>query len=284
MAFQPKAICLDMDGTILNHDNTITEHTLQVIQQLRQQGIRVFIVTGRSLKEVYDAAPADIELDGLVTSNGMITYRGKDKIAEYELSPRIVKDVIQLAQQDQIYYEVHPNNHHRWALQADYSYMEAMIAQEKPEDVGVHEWTDRVAAMDGDILWPETYQEQKAAKLYCFASDHEQMQAWIAKLEQLKQDADFTTSSSSPHNVEVMAAGINKATGIQILLEHYQLRPEEALAMGDSNNDIPMMKYVGYPVAMKNATNEIKALAEEITAADNDEEGACQYLQKWLQI
>ncbi|WP_066188417.1 Cof-type HAD-IIB family hydrolase [Gracilibacillus timonensis] len=277
-----RAICLDMDGTILRHDNTISDQTLRMIQAWRQQGVRVFIVTGRSLKELYDAAPADIELDGFVTSNGMISYISKEKVAEYELDRAIVEDVIELAREDQIYYEVHPNDHHRWTLQEDYAFMKQMIDRDKPEEVGIHEWLDREAAMAGDINWPETYPPYKVAKLYCFTNEQEKMQAWIQRLQQLKQTADFTTSSSSPHNVEVMAEGINKATGVQVLLEHYQISPEHTLAMGDSNNDIPMMHYVGHPVAMKNATEEIKRISKEITTATNDEEGVYHYLQQLL--
>lgn len=108
------------------------------------------------------------------------------------------------------------------------------------------------------------------------------MKAWIEQLEELKQQEAFTTSSSSHHNVEVMVNGVNKATGVAALLKYYQINPEEVMAIGDSNNDLPMMAYVGYPVAMKNATDEMKDMTKQQTSFTNDEEGVYHFLHDYF--
>ncbi|MGN8645925.1 Cof-type HAD-IIB family hydrolase [Gracilibacillus sp. HCP3S3_G5_1] len=281
MTFSPKAICLDMDGTLLNNHNDLTENTLDIIQKIRKKGIRVFIVTGRSFNEVFDSAPDDLELDGFVTANGMITYVDGEKLLEHSLSTELVDKVIQSARSHQVYYEAHPNDGERLSLLEDQGYIEAMISGEKPDEVGINEWLEREAAIKHDIKWHETLPEQKYAKIYCFAKEHKKMQAWIDSLERIKKESDFTTSSSSYHNVEVMVAGVNKATGIEALLRYYQISPKDTMAIGDSNNDIPMMKYVGFPVGMLNATDQIKGLVKDITEYTNDEEGVFHYLETY---
>ncbi|WP_208590389.1 Cof-type HAD-IIB family hydrolase [Gracilibacillus suaedae] len=283
MTFSPKAICLDMDGTLLNNYNQLTENTLGIIQKIRKNGIRVFIVTGRSYNEVFDSAPVDLELDGFVTANGMITYVDGEKRLEHSLSTELVGKVIQSARSHQIYYEVHPNDGERLSLKKDQGYMKSMISGEKPDEVGINEWLEREAAIEHDIRWHNNLPEQKYAKIYCFTKDHEKMHAWIKELKKMKSETNFTTSSSSHHNVEVMVEGVNKATGIEALLKHYQVSPEDTMAIGDSNNDIPMMKYVGYPVAMFNATDQIKSLVNEMTEFTNDQEGVYHYLNKCFQ-
>ncbi len=271
-----------MDGTLLNNLNQLTKESLETIQTVRQKGVRVFIVTGRSLDEVFDSAPIDMELDGFVTANGMITYIDGEKIAEYYLTPAFVQQIIQSAREHQIYYEAHPNDGQRLSLEEDYAYMSTLINGDKPDDVGLHEWLEREAAMAGDIDWVEELPDQKYAKLYCFHPNREKMEKWIKVLEKMKKQQDFTTSSSSYHNVEVMVEGVNKATGIKALLNHYQISPADTMAIGDSNNDIPMMQYIGYPVAMKNATDKIKQLSVEKTLYTNHENGVHHYLEYYL--
>ncbi len=280
----PKAICLDMDGTLLNNKNELKKQTIDVIQVIREKGIRVFIVTGRSLNEIYDSAPKDLELDGFVTANGMITYVEEKKLVEHSLSTDLVQNVILSAREHGIYYEVHPNDGQRLSLKQDQSYMKDMIEKDKPEEVGINEWLEREAAIAEDIAWVEKIPEQKYAKIYCFSTEHKQMDAWIQELERMKKEEDFTTSSSSYHNVEVMVAGVNKATGIKALLELYNIAPEDTMAIGDSNNDLPMMRYIGYPVAMKNGTDQVKEIVKEITAFTNEEDGVRKYLQEYFSI
>ncbi len=81
-----------------------------------------------------------------------------------------------------------------------------------------------------------------------------------------------------------MVAGVNKATGIKALLELYNIAPEDTMAIGDSNNDLPMMRYIGYPVAMKNGTDQVKEIVKEITAFTNEEDGVRKYLQEYFSI
>ncbi|RCW64247.1 Cof-type HAD-IIB family hydrolase [Saliterribacillus persicus] len=284
MTFQPKAICLDMDGTLLNHYNELSARTIDVIQEIRKRGIKVFIVTGRSYNEIFDSAPKEIILDGFVTANGMVTYRDGGKIKEEYLPLPLIHDIITSARENNIYYEVHPNDSLRIALEEDSPFMKEMVTGEKPEDVGMHEWLERQMAMKTDINWQKALPEDKYSKMYCFSNDSEKMANWIKELNELKKKTDFTTSSSSPHNVEVMLTGINKASGIKALLDHFNIHREDTMAIGDSNNDIPMMEYVGYGVAMKNATDEIKEITKDETAFSNHEDGVYQYLKKYFDL
>ncbi|UOQ50072.1 Cof-type HAD-IIB family hydrolase [Gracilibacillus caseinilyticus] len=277
-----KAVCLDMDGTILNNHNQLVQNTRNVIEQIRQLGVKVFIVTGRSYKEVLDITEGNVELDGIVTANGMITYLDEKILRQHQLSPEVVDRVIQLAREHHIFYEVHPVNGNRTTLKGDQHYMEQMIKQNKPDEVGLHEWLEREEAIAQAIEWVDELPDVPYAKMYCFADRHQHMQQWISELEQLKQEVAFSTSSSSPHNVEVMVANVHKATGISALLEHYGLDAETVLAIGDSNNDIAMMEIVGYPVAMKNATDQIKKITEITTEFTNDEEGVNHFLKDFF--
>ncbi|CQR46058.1 Sugar phosphatase YidA [Paraliobacillus sp. PM-2] len=77
-----------------------------------------------------------------------------------------------------------------------------------------------------------------------------------------------------------MVADVNKATGIQAILNKLDIDPKEILVMGDSHNDIEMFKLAGQTVAMQNAVSEVKLLADEITIHTCDDEGVYHHLNE----
>jgi hydroxymethylpyrimidine pyrophosphatase-like HAD family hydrolase len=99
------------------------------------------------------------------------------------------------------------------------------------------------------------------------------------ELKQLQKEMEFTMTPSSPHNAEVMVANVSKATGIEQMLERFGLTGCETLAIGDSDNDVKMFQFVSHAVAMKNAADHIKAIADDVTEFTCDEDGVYQYLK-----
>jgi Cof subfamily protein (haloacid dehalogenase superfamily) len=279
VVFQPKAIFLDMDGTILNHQNRVSIRTKEIIDDLRNQGMFVFIATGRSVDEIEGIVPKGFQVDGVITSNGMAGYVGEEVVFEHSLSVELVENIIEKARENNVYYELFPYGTSRVTLKQDKQYMEDEIREPKPDSVGDNEWLSRKQAIKEEIVWKDSIEESAFSKFYFFARKKESINSWKHELEKLKQEIDFTTSTSSEHNVEVMVANVNKATGIKQMLEHFHLSQEETLAIGDSNNDLQMFQFVHYAVAMKNAADHIKEVVDAITEFTCDEDGVYHYLK-----
>lgn len=280
MEIKPKAIFLDMDGTILNHQNQVSIHTKEVIDQLRNLGILVFIATGRAIDEIEGLVPKGFQVDGFVTSNGMAGYAGEKDIFKHSLPLNLVVEIIKRARENEVYYELFPYGLDRIALKQDRKYVENEITEPKPESVGINEWLSRKEAIKEKIKWVDEIVGHEFSKFYFFAKSKEHINHWKKELERLKKEIDFTTSISSNHNVEVMAANVNKATGIQQMLKHFHLSETEAMAIGDSDNDLPMLRLVHYSVAMKNAPDSIKEIVDDVTEFTCDEDGVSYYLKK----
>ncbi|MFC7060862.1 HAD family hydrolase [Halobacillus seohaensis] len=280
MVIQPKAIFLDMDGTILNHNNKVSIYTKQIIDDLRNQGIFVFVATGRAVDEIDGAVPEGFQVDGVITSNGMAGYIGKEAVFEHSLSLELVEKIIKKAREYKVYYELFPYETSRITLKHDQPHVENEIRDPKPDSVGINEWLSRKQAIKEEIAWRDHIEGSKFSKFYFFARTKNHINEWKSELEQLKQEIDFTTSISSEHNVEVMVSNVNKATGIKQMLERFNLSANETLAIGDSNNDLPMLQYVSYAVAMKNAPEHIKEVVDETTEFTCDEDGVYHYLKK----
>lgn len=279
MSVNPKAVFLDMDGTILTHQNKVTIETKEVIDELRTKGIFVFIATGRSADELAEMLPKGFAVDGMITANGMAGYIGEKVIFEHALSLELVETIIEKARQQKMYYELFPHGHSRIVLEQDKTFVEAAVREPKPDSVQTNEWISRQKAIKEDIEWTAEITGNHFSKFYFFARTRDEIDAWKSELADLQQDMKFSMTPSSPHNAEVMVAGINKASGIEQMLERFDLVGCETLAIGDSDNDIKMFEYVSHAVAMKNASDHIKAQVDEVTEFTCDENGVSHYLK-----
>ena len=85
---------------------------------------------------------------------------------------------------------------------------------------------------------------------------------------------------SAPHLLEIMDKSVSKAAGIEILLKHYNIKIEEAVAFGDNYNDVEMLQYIPQSVAMKNAPAAIQKIASAVTDS-NEDGGIYTYLKKF---
>ena len=92
---------------------------------------------------------------------------------------------------------------------------------------------------------------------------------------------EFTIMQSAPYFLEFLNLNSNKGIGVKALAEHLSIPMEQVICMGDAGNDYHMIKYAGLGVAMGNATDDIKAIADHITAS-NDEHGVAKAIQKFV--
>lgn len=279
MVVKPKAIFLDMDGTILNHHNKVSIHTKEIIDELRNKGIFVFIATGRNAAELREMLPEGFEVDAIITANGMAGYIGEEEVFEHSLSRELVETIIEKARENKVYYELFPYGQSRMVLQQDKDYVLNEIREPKPESVEINEWISRQKAIKEEIEWTEEITGTHFSKFYFFARTKEAINNWKIELAQLQKEMAFTMTPSSPHNAEVMVANVSKASGIKQMLERFDLTGCETLAIGDSDNDLKMFEFVSRAVAMKNAPDHIKEVVDDITEFTCDEDGVYHYLK-----
>ncbi|WP_017381219.1 HAD family hydrolase [Paenisporosarcina sp. TG-14] len=279
MVLKPKAVFLDMDGTILNHHNEVSIHTKEIIDDLRSEGIFVFIATGRSASELQEMLPEGFKVDGIITANGMAGYIGEEVVFEHSLPLELVETIIEKARKSKVYYELFPYGESRMVLQQDKEYVIGEIREPKPETVEINEWSSRQKAIKEEISWTEEITGTQFSKFYFFARTKEEINSWKMELKQLQKEIEFTMTPSSPHNAEVMVANVSKATGIKQMLERFDLVGCETLAIGDSDNDLKMFQFVSHSVAMKNAADHIKEVVDDITEFTCEEDGVYHYLK-----
>ncbi len=101
----------------------------------------------------------------------------------------------------------------------------------------------------------------------------------ISKLRELvSKYGQFEVSASAAHNIEINGQGVTKAAGLAEVTSLLGIKASEVMAIGDSMNDLAMIKWAGLGVAMENAAKVVKEAADYVTTS-NDEDGVAQMIQ-----
>ncbi|PTL39527.1 Cof-type HAD-IIB family hydrolase [Alkalicoccus saliphilus] len=241
-----KMAVLDMDGTLLQNDHTISHDNREAVKKALENGVEVIIATGRSLQAV-DMFADELSLkDYIITGNGSEIWHlsGPELIERSSLKAELVEAM--------------------WEIRNAY---------------GTRHW----AASVGKVWKQEMPDNLKDLEWLKFGFDMDSMEIKKEVLKKLEQLEGLEITNSSPLNIEVNAEGVHKAGAIETLLEFKNLSFNEVMAVGDSLNDISMIQAAGIGVAMGNAQDVVKEKADFITTANGDH-GVAEAFRKFRLI
>ena len=248
---QYKAIFSDMDGTLLNSQHQISPKTAQAIQLVMAKGIPFIPVSARP---PYAITPYT---DQLQTHQAIICYSGalildKNLTALYSVLIEQT-DLEALAQILKDYQHLSINH---------YAGLDWFS-----NDLN-NPWTQQEAAITG-LQARLTPSVLPATHKILVMGEAEQ----IAQLEQkLKENRPhLSIHRSKPEYLEIMNKAATKAKAIRFMEQYLQVSADEVIAFGDNFNDLDMLEYAGLSVAMGNAPDEIKRVAKEVTASNNED-------------
>ena len=250
-----KAIFFDIDGTLVSFkSHTVPESARRAIARLREQGVKVFIATGRLMKHV--AIVNDIEVDGYITVNGGYCITSAGEVIFESAFPRAtVERVIDLS--EQYGFDLNVMTH---------------------EDMYVSSMGERVQKIASMINIMPTVADVRAIAA---TQPVVQMCPYISR--ELEQEImpllpDCVGSRWIETFMDLNVRGVDKSLGIQQVMNYYGLTMAEAMAFGDGGNDLPMVRDAAVGVAMDNACDELKAVADYITSSV-DEDGVSRALE-----
>lgn len=256
-----KIAFFDIDGTLTSEiDGTVPKDAAAAIAQARDNGHLMFINTGRCFQNV-EQRFRQVGWDGYVCGCGTNIYcdgldvlyvpQGHATIMQILTAARRTDVDILFESRAQVAFDLSRPLHHPGAVRQYRAFAERCY--EMPEDLENPNFF-----ADKFVIW---YQEESQLAAFCQVSDQ-----WFDCIDRGGTFREFV-----PH-------GYSKATGIQYVLDHYGLSPEDAYALGDSNNDLPMLSYVPHSIAMGNASPASLFQQVEYVTAKASEGGICQAL------
>ena len=267
-----RLLALDLDGTALNDEKRISPRTAAALTEALARGVVVIPATGRTVSGI---APDFLALPGVryaLVSNGArvedlaagvsivrqylptaLALRAYDRLACYDCTIDLFQDgkgyttTRNLAAFDHL---VPPN----------------LLPYLRASRTPVEDLRGLIAAQPDGV---------EKLTLF-FRHEDERLRAW-AEMEAL----GLAPVSSLPHNMELNAPGVDKGTGLLALAAALGIPPEATMACGDGGNDTAMLRAAGVGVAMANAFDEVKAVADYITASNN-EDGVALAVEKFI--
>ncbi len=282
-------IASDMDGTLLNEHQEVSQANKQAILEAQQQGIEVIVATGRSYEEAhYVLEEAGISCD-IICANGA-EVRNKEGKVVYQagIEDKQSKEIAAVLNKIGIYFEVYTNQ--GTFTENMENGIELIVDIFKTSNPDASDDQLRQSARErfekGYIKLVEDYEvifedsSQLVYKFLVFSFSDKQLDQ--AK-EKLSEFAGIAISSSGKENIEVNSLEAQKGVALQKLLHDKGLSPKNAMAIGDNLNDLSMMKLVGRPVAMGNALEEVKTLCPYSTST-NLEDGVAKAIQEALEL
>ena len=261
-------IAFDMDGTLLTSQKTIAKSSIAAIDRVHAAGKQVALSTGRSLSEL---GLYKKDLQGIryaVLASGALIYdlEMKQTLAEQTLPAVVVDKVKALAEaHDLMVVGMINGQGYLFENIANY-YME--IYTELYDETAV--LVDNIC----DLLAKERENFGKINIYHLTADERDQSYGTL-----LSEDIAMIKSEVS--GLELTAQGVEKGQGLAHLAQYLQLPMEQIIAVGDADNDESMIREAGLGIAMGNANESIKGLADVIVA-DNDHDGCAQAIDEFL--
>ena len=263
--FPFRAIALDLDGTLTNHDKVVTPRTRQALLLAESKGAIIILASGRP---TYGIVPVAECLELEKRGGYILSYNGGN-IVNAKTGEKLFSQFLPDAVIPILYKYAKEKNH------ALLGYAGNEIITEMPDDQYVKE-ESRINKMNirkVDNLLDAL--EPHPTKLLMTGDPTDMIKAEEELVEILGEKMDIFRSA--PFFLELVPKGIDKAQSLLRLLSKINLTPADLMAFGDGYNDLSMLKLAGVGVAMANAAPEVRADADYVTLS-NEEDGVAAAL------
>lgn len=267
-----RLIALDMDGTLLNGKLEIHPDIIESMHRAKELGKEIVVATGRSLSEIAQYKEELKYARYMILESGAIVYDCKEEkiIFSKTLEEDTIRKLMNVYHKKDVMIHIFSNA---------YSYIEKCKLEHLDNyqmELFRETFENHCRTFDDvDAFIEEHLYEIEKINFY-----HGTTRDQLDSKEQLK-DVDITKVLLSGVSIEMNEKGVHKALGITKLCEYLNMSVEEVIAVGDSDNDLEILEVVGQAVAMGNANERVKAIADVIVS-DNEHCGVKEAIDIYL--
>lgn len=260
-----KCIALDLDGTTLFDDNSITKKTKTVLEDATYRGLHIVVASGRCL----DALPPCItEIKGIkyaITSNGAAVYQIREKkcLKRFPIPAESIKKIINKTKPHNVTYEAFFNGR---------AYASGHFI-DNPSAYGIsHDLVRYIKATRNrlDNIEQFIYDNKDAMDSIDVIVPNQEVYFEVLNELQMNNPELYVTSSVS-NRIEIASKEAGKHKGLSYLLNKLGIERETTAAFGNADNDIEMLSYVKFGFAVQNATPKCKEAAFQIVPSNTDD-------------
>ena len=266
-----KVIALDFDGTILRSDGTVSERTKKAINDFKEKGGKVFLCTGRMFNSIR------VEADKVGLSGDIYCYQGAAlydsktgaRKTHTPISNKYLIDICKYFEERNLYFQ---------------TYLDDIVFCQKFTEAGDYYYKNfskgaRVATGIPLSEYLTKHPESRPTKILAILNPDEVL-GHIDALNE-KFGTSVQAMCSNPEFLEVVSNRAGKGNAILNYCKQCGVDVDECIAFGDSINDISMIKTAGVGVAVENARDELKEVADYVCPS-NDNDGVAEVIEMIL--
>lgn len=276
-----KLIAIDMDGTLLTPNHTISERNIAAIKHAKEAGIEVVIATGRAYQDAREIVESTgLTLPFICLNGALYINENKEVVHVMSMTDEQVEKVVSELDNESLHYNVY----------TDKTVYTDSIKQE------IKEYQRFIDVMGGDINaeerinarvekgyllevedFDEVYDKEDEVVLKYLAKSPNRANLHRAQ-HQLNEVEGLYATSSGPGNIEVTVKSAQKGKALEALCDTMGITMDDCMAIGDNYNDLSMLKRAGTSVVMGNASGDIKSYAD-IIVGSNVEDGVAEAIE-----
>ena len=260
-------LAVDVDGTLLNSAKEISPATAEALRAARRQaGVHVVLASARPPRSVmpfYEQLGLEAPM---INYNGALVYDppGRRVVMHLPIPLKTAREIVRLARRLDRKVLVSAEILDRWYTDR--------LDEKYATETGLLFKPDRIAPVSQWLVEPVT-------KLLLLAP-----RAQLAKLQAAIAEAfphQVSMVQTEEHLLQIMHATVSKAQALRCIAGELPVTREHVMAIGDNANDVGMLQWAAIGVAVGNATPEVKAIADVITEA-NDEDGVAKVVRRYI--
>ena len=263
-----KLVAIDLDGTLLNSQHALNERTEQAINAAVTQGVKIILATGKTRSSALDIIK-QLKLDTPgIYAQGLVIHAADGSIVEQTtLNSNIIRQVITFAED-------------RGFSLVAYSGTRTLVRARNHDTSIFVEYGEPEPEVVGPLqnILDETPINKIAA---IDRSDPRRVTALRWQLQMQINGAARLMQAGVPEMVEILPSGASKGITFKKLLKTLDITLGQTLAIGDGENDIEMIQYAGIGIAVGNASQAVKDVADYVVAT-NDADGVAEAIERFV--
>ncbi|MBC2296469.1 Cof-type HAD-IIB family hydrolase [Listeria welshimeri] len=274
-----KVIFVDVDGTLVNDDGLVPDSARTAITKARDNGHQVYLCTGRSKPELYESI-LSIGFDGIIGAGGGYVEVDEKIIYHKKVADEDVVHMVDFFNEKQLDFYLESNGG-LFASQNLEAHLDKLIYGDVENDpIAREKKVNNPHPFMESLTYGETNLYRTDVNKACFLENK------AVPFEEIKNEFSgkfevmhCTVPIFGDDSGELMVPNIHKATAIELLLKHIGRNKKDTIGIGDGMNDAEMLTYCETGIAMGNAKEALKLLANEVTASV-DEDGLYASFEK----
>lgn len=267
-----KLIAIDMDGTLLNSDGQISNENISAIKRALDKGVKVVFTTGRGIKAItkfIEKVGLSDKDEYIITNNGVSLYKSNDLkcLKANVLCGDEVKTLVNVG-----------IDLNAKILIYDYKTEETIVLEENEFSKFERDHIGMTVHVEPDF--PNKISKETKAFKIIYTEEPSKLDVIQKNIPDYIRE-NYTVVRTLPICLELFHKGSNKGNAVKDLSNIFGISREEVICIGDQQNDVEMINYAGLGIAMGNAIDPIKEIADYITDT-NDNNGVAKAIEKFI--